>query len=382
MKILYISPSVLPSRAANAVHVLHQCHGFMAAGHDVVLAAKRSARDAGEVVRTLERDFAIDASRLEFLSYYSALNRADNMRIALMAWRALRRGLQADLVLSRNLYASYILAVRMGRPIFFETHQIEHGWRSHLQKAIMTQPHVTTIVISKKLEEVLADAHGVGPSSTLVLPDAAPEGMEPVPAHDKPAARARLMPQIDLAPYRTVCGYFGHLYPGRGIEIIEAMAEKRPDAAFLVFGGNDRDIAERRAANTLANLVFAGHVSHGAAVRIMAACDVLLMPYQRAVSIGVKKHDTARWMSPMKMFEYMGSGSPIISSSLPVLEEVLEDGRNALLAEPDAPASWLAALQRLESDETFARAIGENAHSDYRAKYTWKARAQAVCGAV
>lgn len=44
-----------------------------------------------------------------------------------MTWRALRRGLQTALVLSRNLYASYILAMRMGRPIFFEPIRFVRG---------------------------------------------------------------------------------------------------------------------------------------------------------------------------------------------------------------------------------------------------------------
>ena len=52
----------------------------------------------------------------------------------------------------------------------------------------------------------------------------------------------------------------------------------------------------------------------------MLAVDILIMPYQKNVAIGAKGHDTARWMSPMKMFEYMASGNPIISSNLAALK--------------------------------------------------------------
>ena len=41
--------------------------------------------------------------------------------------------------------------------------------------------------------------------------------------------------------------------------------------------------------------------------------------------------------SPLKLFEYMASGRPIVASDLPSLREVLADGRNALLVEPATP---------------------------------------------
>lgn len=59
-----------------------------------------------------------------------------------------------------------------------------------------------------------------------------------------------------------VCGYFGHLYPGRGIEIVEQLSRARPDCLFLVYGGTERDLDERRLGNRLGNLIFMGHVPH------------------------------------------------------------------------------------------------------------------------
>jgi glycosyltransferase involved in cell wall biosynthesis len=104
--------------------------------------------------------------------------------------------------------------------------------------------------------------------------------------------------------------------------------------------------------------------------------DVLLMPYQKSVSIGVARQDTARWMSPMKMFEYMASGVPLVSSDLPVLREVLEEGRNALLVAPSDPQAWVAAVDRLAVDAGFAAHLGATAHANYREHHTWAARAR------
>ena len=104
--------------------------------------------------------------------------------------------------------------------------------------------------------------------------------------------------------------------------------------------------------------------------------DVLLMPYQKNVSIGQRDGDTGRWMSPMKMFEYMASGVPIIASKLPILEEVLLDRYNCLMAVPDDPVDWSNCLNCLLNKPDFAESIGNQAHKDYKAFYTWNRRAQ------
>jgi glycosyltransferase involved in cell wall biosynthesis len=171
------------------------------------------------------------------------------------------------------------------------------------------------------------------------------------------------------------------LYAGRGIEIVEALAAQRPRMLFLVYGGNDADVEARRASNGQSNLLFMGHVSHPIARQLMAAMDCLLMPYQQQVSIGVSGHDTANWMSPMKMFEYLASGVPIVASDLPSLREVLRDGANCLMVQPGSVAAWAAALDRIMAQPALARSIGRRAHDDYRDHYTWIRRAEALLNA-
>jgi glycosyltransferase involved in cell wall biosynthesis len=110
-----------------------------------------------------------------------------------------------------------------------------------------------------------------------------------------------------------------------------------------------------------------------------AALDVLLMPYARSgVGGPLAAVDTSRWCSPMKMFEYMGSGAPIVASDLPVLQEVLHHERNALIAPIDDIGSWQRAIARLVAEpETRAR-LALQALSDLRSHYTWDARAANV----
>jgi glycosyl transferase family 1 len=382
MRFHYIAPSALPSRSANSVHVALQCEALVNAGVGVTLYAKRSVRDLASLGPALQAAYGISTTGLEIVSYFSKRTGADTLRIAAMATVAINMGnvQQGDAILSRNLYAAFALGVLERRPMIFETHQLERGVRKRMQRAIMTRPWVVTVAISNSLVTHLAEHHGVAARNPLVLPDAAADGIEPVPEQSRRSLLTALAPEA-RGNWEAVCGYFGHLYPGRGIEVIEAMAASRPGRLFLVYGGNDADVHAYRAASSSPNIRFPGYVAHPLARRLMSGMDVLLMPYQAQVSIGVKNHDTARWMSPMKMFEYLATGVPVVSSDLPALKEVLRDGENCILVPPDRPDAWTAAVDRLLADRDLARTIGANAHKSYRSHYSWSHRARTLADA-
>lgn len=370
----YISPSVLPSRSANSVHVVRQVRALADAGADVTLYALRSIDDPAELDVAIAQQYGVATDDLHLVTASPLMPRGHNLQIAALAVHALARRKLAPII-SRNLYASYVFGVCYGRPLVFETHQLEFGLHKIMQRQIMVRPWVTTVVISDRLLASLEQHHHAAAAKAAVLRDASPSAVMPLSPGSRRATLKQLVPQTS-GDWRAVAGYVGHLYAGRGIDVIAAMAEQRPTVLFLIVGGNEREIAERRRANRRGNIVFLGHVPHQNAQRIMASVDVLLLPYQEHVSIGVSRHDTAPWMSPMKMFEYMASGVPIVSSDLPALREVLRDGINALLVNPDDAGQWVAALDRLLENDVLARSLGEAAHEESQREYTWDVRAR------
>ncbi len=376
MRLHYISPSVLPSRSANSVHVVWQCDGLCRAGAEVTLYAKRSVRKADELPLRIRESYGVEHPSLEYGTFYNSVSLGSNLQIATFSRRQVSREATGAIV-SRNLYAAYMLAVAQKLPLVFETHQLEYGFRKYLQRSILDCPWVQTISISNHLDTLLREHHGLDRLSTLVLHDAAPEGCAVVPANER-RPRLKALEESAGGPWKLVCGYFGHLYKGRGIDVVQAMAAASPENLFLVFGGTPSDVTQNRNKNKLRNLIFKGHVPHPLARQLMSLMDVLLMPYQSKVSVGVSRHDTGRWMSPMKMFEYLGAGVPIISSDLPVLREVLSNEHNCLLVPPSDPTAWTNALSRIGSEPALAERIGTNAHKDYAQKHTWTRRAEAI----
>jgi glycosyltransferase involved in cell wall biosynthesis len=104
--------------------------------------------------------------------------------------------------------------------------------------------------------------------------------------------------------------------------------------------------------------------------------DVLLAPYQYGTKTagGV---DSTRWMCPIKLFEYMSTGIPVICSDLPVLRERITNGLNGLLVKEEDVDAWVSALTKLK-DTNLRKELGGNARQLIEDKHTWEKRAFTV----
>jgi len=381
MKVYYISPSTIPSRAANSIHVVNMCEGLSQLGYEVVLFAHTELLAPATRMQELENTYGIAGSEIELAFYSAKHTRGIECVIALYAFirfiSDLIKNTRPNYIISRNLYGAVFFGLLFRKNVIYETHSPEYGLRKKLQQLLLTSKKIRTVVISDALKTIIADFHGISSTHISVFHDAARSGQLNLSLLE----RKRLCHQFlfglgNLDNYQTVVGYFGHLYPGRGIEVIEGLAKLHPDVAFIIYGGNESDIEKYRCKNINSNLYFMGFIHPKKVANAMAMVDILLMPYQDSVSIGVKGSDTSKWMSPMKLFEYLSVGSPIISSDISVLREVLIDNENCLLVKPDDVRAWSHALQRIMLSDCLREKLGSNAYNLYKTKYTWKKRAK------
>ena len=160
--------------------------------------------------------------------------------------------------------------------------------------------------------------------------------------------------------------------------MILEMAARIPDANFLLVGGEPDEVQRvQRTVKSLGldHVVLAGFVPNAELPRYHAACDVFLMPYQQRVAAS-SGGDISRYLSPMKLFEYMACGRPILCSDLPVLREVLNPS-NAVLLSPEDVDAWVSALQSLRDNPDRCLALSGQARREVES-YTWEARAQHI----
>ena len=99
----------------------------------------------------------VDLSNVNLVTFHARVHKFLNLRIAIYAFFfKLLLGQMPEMVISRNLYYSFFHATVLCKPLVFETHQIEYGFRKGMQKLDHDKILGKTVVISNKLEEILA----------------------------------------------------------------------------------------------------------------------------------------------------------------------------------------------------------------------------------
>jgi len=181
-------------------------------------------------------------------------------------------------------------------------------------------------------------------------------------------------PSPDAPPRRFTVGYAGHLYPWKGVDIVIEVVAALNDAQGLIIGGHaqepdlERVKAFAESLDCASRVTFTGMLPPADVAARLQDADVLLLPNPAsAISSG--------FTSPLKLFEYMASGRPIVASGLPSIREVLTDERNALLAPPGNPQAFTAAVRRIKEDAALGERLAAQARADV-ADYTWGRRAE------
>jgi glycosyltransferase involved in cell wall biosynthesis len=202
----------------------------------------------------------------------------------------------------------------------------------------------------------------------------APNGVDLERYRDLPAAE-EARKALGL-PDQLTAGYTGHLYPGRGLDLMVELAKHYPEISFLWAGGEDSAVERWRAqldAQGFENIRLYGFLSNEELPMVQASCDVLLMPYERQIEVS-SGGDTAAFASPMKVFEYLAAGRAILASDLPVIREILNES-NSVLLPPEDVVAWADALEKLMLDPGQRSWLAAHARED-ASQYSWIARAE------
>jgi glycosyltransferase involved in cell wall biosynthesis len=86
------------------------------------------------------------------------------------------------------------------------------------------------------------------------------------------------------------------------------------------------------------------------------------------------------YFSPLKVYEYMAAGLPIVASRIGQLEELLDSGDCGVLCAPGDPAALAEALAALRRDPARRRRLGEMARAKVRRESTWDAVVHRILG--
>lgn len=369
MRILYLSSAILPSNFAHAIHVVKMANAYAQLGHKVLLSHYYKNEENNEKSRIydyygVEKSFELCGRKPK-----SAIK---NLFFDKKILTKIVDDFNPDLIYGRNLFDIYLIR-NLGYKFIFETHDVVFNsniytnkkiFKKYLHKSIVSSKNIVSCILITQAQKQLIEKSWKYKTKIIVAPDAADEQPDFEPLEEFQAYQ------------RLKIGYFGHLYAGRGIEIIYELSKLLPDYIFLIFGGNAEDIEKwKNKTKEQKNIIFYGFVEPAKVYKYRNSCDILLAPYQKEVKIA-SGNDTSAYMSPLKIFEYMSSKKPIICSDLPVLREVLNEN-NAILVKSDDITAWQNAIKKLK-DSSLRMTIAENAYNDFINNYTWLKRANYI----
>jgi glycosyltransferase involved in cell wall biosynthesis len=381
VRILYLADVRFPIERANGIQTIETCYALAERGHDVQL---------------LVRPDTATPPRDPFAFYDLAPHRSLAIRRTLVAGPPpARRGAYVagavaaaatsgvDVVLTRDLgVASLVLRLprRIRPPLVYESHGFAPVFAETLTDLLSDAP----IATDRKLRRLLAReqrvwsqaegyvtiTHGLAADLTSRLGErrrltVVPDGVRLLPGR-------RFSPPLPASS--PVVMYAGHLYPWKGVDVLLRALAGLPDARGVIVGGHpaERDLERLRAlAASLGigdRVRFTGQVPRGDVPALLEQADVLVIPHT-ATTV------SERYASPLKLFEYMAAGKPIVASDVSSTREVLRHNQNAYLVLPADPVALAGGISTLLHDPGLAHRVARAAF-DEACEYTWARRGE------
>jgi glycosyltransferase involved in cell wall biosynthesis len=240
-----------------------------------------------------------------------------------------------------------------------------------LERAILRRVD-RIVAVSGELERWLVEL-GVDEERITVVANAVDPRRFEVTPEERADVRRRL--EVNGAP---IVAFVGTLRPWHDPTILVralGLLRARGDAPRLLIVG---DGPERASVEQLASeqrlssmLTFTGAVAHDDVPGYLGAADVAAVTYHP---------DTGRYFSPLKMFEYLAAGLPVVAAELGEIPHCIRGGETGLLYPPGDAEALADALATLIADRETAAALGRNGREHVLRHHTWAANARAVAG--
>jgi glycosyltransferase involved in cell wall biosynthesis len=378
MRILYSAiDQVVPGTKGGSTHVTAVAEGLAALGHEVhVLVTPGN----GPFPST-------PARRVRWLAMTPPFGQRHLRWARASAVRKIVSELQPDVVIERyyNFGGEGILsadAARARTVLEVNAPVIDHpgSMKTSIDRVLIFQP------LKRWRERICERADLIVTPSAAVLPPNTPASK--VVRLEWGADTDRFRPDVGQPqpfepPATTVAVFAGAFRTWHGaINLARAIRELRSrgrsDVGAVFIGSGPELESVRDDAADLPNVLFTGAVPHAKMPAYLAAADVGVAPFDvgahRPLSLGF-------YWSPLKIFEYMAAGLPVVAPSVDRIPSLVSHGREGLLYDPTRPGGLADALERL-TDPALRRTLGAAARERAVREYSWKAHCEALVGAI
>ena len=370
MNLLYIANARIPTEKAHGLQIFKTCEALSAQGEKVILVVPTRRNDLKnqdpfdfyKVTKNFEVKYLKTVDPTFLLNFPAGLYfkiQTFFFKLSLSRYLITHRD---QVIYTRDQHLLSLL-LKISKKVVWEVHDLP---RNKSKYKHLWYKCDKIIAITQGLRDELLQ-HGVPTYKILVAPDAVD-----LRNFDISQSQEELRKKLNLPLDKNLIFYTGHLYGWKGAHVLAQAAKHLSDQELVCFlGGTDEDIKKFKAEfGVVKNIKILGRVASFEVPKYLKAADILALPNSASKKI------STHYTSPMKLFEYMAAGKPIVASALPSIREILND-TNSVLVEPDDPSQLAVGIQKILENNDFSRSLGSQALVDVK-KYTWEKRAENI----
>jgi glycosyltransferase involved in cell wall biosynthesis len=385
LKILYCaSDQTVPGTTGGSVHVAAVANGLAALGHEVhvLITPGTGSETEGAVSKG-----ASPSGRAYWIPMPPPMRRKEFRWMLTTRVRELAARIRPDVIMER--YYNFAgegmaIAAETGAIAVLEVNapvvDYPGSMKRILDRALLGEP------MRRRRERMCAQADIIVTPAPAILPEVVPDGkiLRLEWGADTDLFRPDASGPIPFSrPAETVAVFAGAFRAWHGaIHLADAMRELRArgrhDVGAVFIGDGPELPAVRRAAGALDGVVFTGALPHAHLPACLAACDIGVAPFDvdahRALSLGF-------YWSPLKIFEYMAAGLPVVAPVAARIPSIVEHDREGLLYDPAFPHSLTATLEAL-TDKRLRLRLGHAGRARAVRDYSWSAHCAALDAAM
>ena len=365
MIIHYLATANIPSKSANSLQIVKMCDAFASLGHNVKLISPNltNLNHSAKEYYDLKNNFKIIkvGKKIQYISglknFFSPL---------FLVLKSLKEDKEAIRV-TRNLIVSFFLIILRKKHIF-EIHDDINIFGNKISFLyskfnLLESKYILKIIfITNSLKNFIIDKYKIKKKNFLVLPDA--------------TEIVNFEKFKDKKKYNI--GYVGSIYKSRGVQTVIDLANRDKNNKYFIYGGSSKEVEKLKYKINNLNTKIFKQVSYKKIKKIIPKMDILLLPYTKKVTVSGDVGNIYNFMSPMKMFDYLGSGKIILSSDVPVLREILKNKKNAILIKNFLNLeSWLMEIEKIKYNYSRNIILSKNALKTGKT-FNWKNRATSL----
>ena len=352
--ISYISELNLPSTSAYSIHVMKMCNAFSKAKFKVKLFVYKKKSSNPFKFYNCTNKFKIISVNIKPDNFF--LRILYGIKIFFLLFK------KNDIIISRSIISAILLVI-LGKEVILELHHELKNFSKFFFYFIYVSFFKKKIKIIY-ISNALSKKYNLKLKHSIVLDDA-------VDLNDFNFNKK------NIKKINNACVYCGSFAKGKGIEKIIEIAKITKKINYHLYGDLINSSVTLKELNEIKNISYKGFIEYRDIPRVLAKYQVLMLPYSTKVYVRSNNIEVGKFMSPMKMFDYLASGKIIVATNLPVYRHILNKENSVLISKNAKPMTWAKKIGTIFKYEKKFKSLRIKAYNTAK-EYTWDLRVKKI----